>query len=669
MKITIHGVLPASTTEICDRFTPSTTCPACGGLTLEVAPNTPLKELPALIEAQGFQKPVYFLDPQKKKTVPFQLDLIHQVVVVADKPEQPQPQPQSQSQTDSQPSSSSASSSPLSIVLDESLSRFYTDWCYDHGTAGLPSRCPGDDGDYRFGADRGDENVSGPFLKGVTRAALKDNSTLIRINGLKIDFQRTIRIPDHPDQKLNFDLPPGLGAFPLYNVAQFKRNFPPHVRIQGGVFFPMYQREAMWIRFQASDPCAVKIGVGKVNAISGQTWAEGLSSQKQDYIVCPTQPWLDGIFAGDGLIRQFVAMPLGSGYTVEGQVTGKEQFGGLQIEVFPTMLSDFKVSTDISMQPPIKNLNATPQSLGLKPGDVLYFSSPKRMGVRHSLVSDLSSPELRARFDTFSDLYEDYDFFYVKTLEGKAISVKFAAQKTILQVKNDIQNKEGIPPDQQRIIFAGRMLEDWFTLAEYNVRPGSVVHLVLRLTGGGGGIDPGILSSMGLAAGGQMKQKIYADTFGVQYWDTKHAEKIFVHIVDSATFQRCTGLAAPQTPVTMKTYKECKLPWFELYDEHVPAAKSSATLAAVKSVGKLDKEKKVFDEQICPICQHRLMDTKLRPCGHDLCADCAGKLQQCPICRAKIMNSQPFAAMTDEDEAMDQGVNPHLVVCYHHPLK
>eukprot|EP01027_Heterolobosea_sp_BB2_P012823 GEZU01018550.1.p1 GENE.GEZU01018550.1~~GEZU01018550.1.p1 ORF type:complete len:277 (+),score=87.50 GEZU01018550.1:353-1183(+) len=55
---------------------------------------------------------------------------------------------------------------------------------------------------------------------------------------------------------------------------------------------------------------------------------------ENDYLVVPDQPWLDGINGGDGLIKQFVAMPLGMGYTVEGHVTGKEEFGGLQLIVF-----------------------------------------------------------------------------------------------------------------------------------------------------------------------------------------------------------------------------------------------------------------------------------------------------------------------------------------------
>jgi hypothetical protein len=98
----------------------------------------------------------------------------------------------------------------------------------------------------------------------------------------------------------------------------------------------MYQREALWLGFGGVSwkPNAVKVGVGKVNAISGGEWDKELHGGPQDYIVCPDQPWLDGINAGDGFIRQFVAIPLGLGYTVEAQVTGKEEFGGIQILVY-----------------------------------------------------------------------------------------------------------------------------------------------------------------------------------------------------------------------------------------------------------------------------------------------------------------------------------------------
>lgn len=55
----------------------------------------------------------------------------------------------------------------------------------------------------------------------------------------------------------------------------------------------------------------------------------------QDYVVVPQQLWLDGIASQDGKVRQFVAMPLGSGYSVEAQITGADLIGGLQLEVVP----------------------------------------------------------------------------------------------------------------------------------------------------------------------------------------------------------------------------------------------------------------------------------------------------------------------------------------------
>jgi len=142
-----------------------------------------------------------------------------------------------------------------------------------------------------------------------------------------VNFQRTLRIPEtglHP-------LPPGLGRFPLRRVEDYPDTAPAEWLARGGVMLPIYQREAMWLSFNASEPAALQIGVGKVCAVSGLPWIEHLVKDPQNYVALPDQPWLDGINAGDGFIRQFVAVPLGSGATVEGQVTGQETHGGVQL--------------------------------------------------------------------------------------------------------------------------------------------------------------------------------------------------------------------------------------------------------------------------------------------------------------------------------------------------
>lgn len=252
---------------------------------------------------------------------------------------------------------------------------------------------------------------------------VKLTSKVIRIDDLKIQFHRTLRMPD---SKTTGQLPPSMGHFPLFETKKYLKSLPYSMAAKGGLFFPMYrtadshhlvcdsvililipEREAMYVSFDSKHTYAIKIYVGGVNAVSGEPLVETAAtllrsrsrlSRKQslqDYVVAPHQPWLDGIAVEPGKVRQFVAMPMHSGHAIELQVTGEETTGGLQFEV--TRLD--------------------------------FHGSKKTMSIS------------------------------VNTLTGKTIGLCVCESSTVQMVKELVSFEEGIAVDQQRLIFSGKRLE------------------------------------------------------------------------------------------------------------------------------------------------------------------------------------------------------------------
>ena len=189
----------------------------------------------------------------------------------------------------------------------------------------------------------------------------------------RIEFQRTLRIPD---DNREYGLPPGLGRFPVRHVDDHRDTSPESWGRHGGVFLPMYQAEAMWLNFDTAYPMAIKVAAGKIDALTGESWTNELSRRPQNYLTVPNQPWLDGFCVGKGMIRQFVAMPLGQGYTAEEQLTGTAEHGGLQIIAYPMQAVRYEAwakkqaardaRTDgYAMSP------ASPSEMGLAPGGLM----------------------------------------------------------------------------------------------------------------------------------------------------------------------------------------------------------------------------------------------------------------------------------------------------------
>ena len=185
-----------------------------------------------------------------------------------------------------------------------------------------------------------------------------------------IDLHRTLRIPD--DGNTHY-LPPGLGCFPLRHLDDYAHRLPDSYSSRGGVIMPMYQAEALWIGFGSNFgyPFAVKIATGKICAVTGDSWVNHLNQNPQDYVVLPDQPWLDGYCVEKGLIRQFVATPLGDGHTIEEQLTGGAEVGGIQIIAYPMKAARYEAlrrSDDSNVGYPRVLQCAAVQDMGLAAG-------------------------------------------------------------------------------------------------------------------------------------------------------------------------------------------------------------------------------------------------------------------------------------------------------------
>ncbi|KAE9369834.1 bacterial integral membrane protein-like protein-like protein [Stipitochalara longipes BDJ] len=334
---------------------------------------------------------------------------------------------------------------------------------------------------------------------------------------LDISLRRTIRVPDN---EATYSRPPDYGPFPLYSVSDFEDSLPKSLVKKGGIFIPIYQREAMWINFRGPHPFAVTVFVGGVNAVSGETKSAQVSDDgtddkesgkatkpRQDYVVPPYQRWLDGILKADSKVSQFVATKADSGYSVEAQITGKDSIAGLQFEV----------------------------------------------------VQWTQSREKR----TF--------MIYIQTITKRNIMLRICSFDTIGVLKSMIQDKEGIPPAQQTLIFAGKKLKDDSMVQDYNISKDSYIRLLLRLREGGEAPPPTTdllakLKELTISPGGSIHQTVRPDPLDSDGWDVKNPIMFNVQLLDSSTVE-ALGLPVPRTPISAKTYADHGYPFFEMYEE------------------------------------------------------------------------------------------------------
>jgi hypothetical protein len=146
---------------------------------------------------------------------------------------------------------------------------------------------------------------------------------------LRITFHQTLRVPD---DDTTYGLPPSLGALEVRSTDRLDTRSS----VTADAVLPLWQSEATWIDFTSDGgyPFLVKVGVGGVNAVTGAPYTPAPDFAEEDYVEVPTQPWLDGFRVDSTTMRQFVAMPLGGGYSAAEQLTGSDD-GMIRFSVAP----------------------------------------------------------------------------------------------------------------------------------------------------------------------------------------------------------------------------------------------------------------------------------------------------------------------------------------------
>lgn len=285
---------------------------------------------------------------------------------------------------------------------------------------------------------------------------------------------------------------------PIHRVEDYAHKVPKKWLQEGGYFLPLHQKEALFLEFQGPKwhPTIAKVCVGRVNAVSGKSYSEKLSSSPQDYVVIPDQKWLDGINYGAGIVRQFVAMPLGQGYTIEAQITDEETHGGFQIVVFDAMENRFP-DRDPSIDAAI--LYKEEMARKRKEEPAVLYSSPT------PIQSDVSFSIGRA--------------------------------------------------------------------------------------------TPSLAKEMGIAAGGNIKQIIHPDNYGLETWSIECMRGLTIHLVNSLVYKSITGEDPPPSPITAQQYEKARIPWYSHYDETVSPVKPPSVFKRILGVMAIEKRRGISEKQ------------------------------------------------------------------------
>ncbi|KAH8817860.1 hypothetical protein DL96DRAFT_1751790 [Flagelloscypha sp. PMI_526] len=520
-----------------------------------------------------------------------------------------------------------ALSGGLKINVNEPLVVWCKGYRRHHGLAPIPKNSSRSQLNSRM--------QKGPY--GTDRSEVTWYDASIDVGPARFRFHRTLRVPDDGTRCAH---PPGLGSFPLAKTSYYSDTLPEYIAQRGGYIMPLFQREAMWISISAPDSAAaIKISAGGINVISGNKQDESPQIGVQDYIVGHKQQWLDGFATEPGVVRQFVSMKLGHGFTVEEQLSNCSG-GGIQIDVFPSLFGVMCCFYEGLLLP----LGKCPKDLNIDPGKIIEVKFNSVLPIINTLGSIIRYCTLAPALNVFCrDVLPPIMQIFYKGLDGKTWTLHVHSIDTIYEVKGQIQNQIGIPAWSQRLIYGGKQLEDqrMITILRKKV-------IKAGLDGFSDGVPGG---RMGLAAGGKIVQTIYKDQDSPIIYDDENPSRVFIHTVSTIAWEMITGTVCPITPITPALYKAHDYPWYSIYEEGLPAVNPTGKFDNIQSVHQMDyvSATELVDPKSPPDCaRHPGRTSKCisRPCSHPACGECFGDALfsggKCPVCSAKVEKHVAF---------------------------
>lgn len=457
------------------------------------------------------------------------------------------------------------------------------------------------------------------FRKGLRRLpiAIHDDEVCVGKHA-RISFNRTLRIPE--DGKA-YPLPAGFGRLPVLRVEEYADRIPESWLEQGGFIIPLYQREALFLEFSGVQwrPMIAKVAVGKVNAISGKEHDLKIRSHRQDYVVVPDQRWLDGINSGDGTVSQFVAMPLGKGYTIEAQVTDEEKYGGFQLAIFDPKPNRFpeqdpqkqraaaedrkQRSAQATQQELLRKKLATEAQKRRAQQDLLHrlpetsaqlIRAVKKQHYREAAQTlGISEEEILVRLENLRS-------HFVEVLGENAFEGIIPSEH-LKKLPPDLPAASPVAPPPTRpmpdIRFMPATGDDRRQFMPSTDSRPPAAHSARREQEPS---EPEPPLEMGIARGGTIKQQIFEDTYGAESWDESTFRDVVIHIVNSEVYHQITGREAPPSPISIEHYQHYNIPWYSAYAEKAPSLSPAAIFRRILGAAQIEKHRGIVKVEDCP---------------------------------------------------------------------